>query len=49
MKPAALVLAFLLQLAAIAPALAQGCANPCPEGQTYSAEEGRCVAITTFI
>lgn len=49
MKPAALVLALVLQLAAIAPALAQGCANPCPEGQIWSGEEGRCVVMTPMV
>ena len=50
MRLNALILALLLQAAAVVPALAQeGCENPCPAGQIYSVEQGRCVPIQILV
>lgn len=49
MRTTVLCLALLLQAAAAAPALAQGCDNPCGKNQIYSPEEGRCVPITPMV
>ena len=52
MRLTALMLALLLQAAAIVPTLAEeldGCENPCPAGQIYSVEQGRCVPIQILV
>jgi len=49
MKPVALILLSLFLAATPAPAQTEGCPNPCPEGQIYSAEEGRCIIMTPMV